>query len=136
MKKHVIFISISLGAIVGALILGLIGKFVLAFISLFVGSVMNLSLSGILEAIVLGTIMGAVGGLLAIGIRKIKILKTTGQGLVIGTTLYMLSLLFTILLTKMEVNFTGLQFLTLVVVLGLYILYGVSFSVLISRIKY
>jgi len=134
MKKDVILLSMSLGAIAGSLILGLAGKIIMAILSLLVGSSTNLSLPGIFEAMIFGAVMGTVGGLLATGIKKIENLKRLNQSLVIGITLYAISILLSSLLSKIKINFFGLQFLTLIVVFGMYILYGFCITNLINRI--
>ena len=134
-KSSVIIISMLSGAITGAFVLGLIGKFVMALISIFVGSNMNLSLSGILESLIIGTGVGAFGGLINVRISNSETLSMTGQGLVLGTILYALSVLMTIVLTKMKIDLTGQQFFTLVAVFGIYIVYGLSAAALLNRLK-
>jgi len=65
-RLRIIISSILSGAIAGAIILGLMGRFALSIVSLSMGKSTNLSLSGMSEALIAGAIIGVVGQFLAL----------------------------------------------------------------------
>jgi hypothetical protein len=127
-----ILLSMLSGAIAGVIILGLVGRFAIAIVSSLIGSNMNLSLSGIFEALMIGTVTG---GLLHLLIGRIEYFSRNVQGIVIGSILFALSLVISILFTKMNIDFTGPQFFSLITIFGVYVAYGVSVVTLVNWIK-
>ncbi len=95
---------------------------------------MNLSLSGIFEALMIGTVFGVIGGLLHLLIGRIEYFSRNVQGIVIGSILFALSLLISILFTKMKIDFTGPQFFSLVTIFGVHVAYGISVVTLVNWI--
>ncbi len=124
------------GAIAGVFILGLVGKFAMALISILIDSSMNLSFLGISEALMIGTGLGVIGGLLHLCISRVEYFSKGVQGVVLGAILFALSIIISILFTKMKTNFTGTQFLTLTTIFGVYIMYGITVVTLMNWIRF
>jgi len=134
-SNHMILMSLLSGAIAGVTVLGLVGRFAMAIVSSLIGSDMNLSLQGLFEALMNGTVFGTIGGLLHLGIGRIEHFNRIVQGIVLGTILFALSIVISILFIKMKIHFTGPQFFTLITVYGVYVAYGISVATLMNWIK-
>lgn len=131
-NNRVVIISMLSGAITGVVILGLVGRFAMVTVSLLVGSNTNLSLSGIYEAVMIGSVIGVLGGLLYIPIGKIKSFSKFVQGITIGLILFTLSLTLSTLFSRIKIDISAAQLLTLITILGVYIVYGVGVITLMN----
>jgi len=125
--------AVFLGAVVGCVVLGLVGRGVTAGLALSMGREANLSLNGLVESAIVGAVFGAVGGLLLLPVRKLVPAAGAGRGLLLGLLLFLGSLLLTRLLGRAAFDSSTTQALTLGVVAVVYIAYGVVLDGLFSR---
>lgn len=132
-KQSEMVLSIVAGAISGALLLGLVGRFVSAGVALITGSPLNLSWKGLWGVMVIGLVVGAVGG--ALYFLFLAFLKGSKliMGVVSGLIMYAGFTAFAIISGKMilEVSLKNQLFL-LVLVLVIFLLYGLVLSRLLA----
>lgn len=135
-KQSEMVLSIVAGAISGALLLGLVGRFVSAGVALITGSLLNLSWKGLWGVMVVGLVVGAVGG--ALYFLFLAFLKGSKliMGVVSGFIMYAGFTAFAIISGKMilEVPLRSQLFL-LVLVLVIFLLYGLVLSRLLVLLE-
>ena len=134
-RLRIIISSILSGAIAGAIILGLMGRFALSIVSLSMGKSTNLSLSGMSEALIAGAIIGVVGGLFHTQTSKMKYFSNSIRNIILGTTLFAISVFVSVLFMNLRVDFSVDQIFTFITIICMYIVYGFSLDIMINRMK-
>lgn len=126
--------AIVAGVVVGAVILGLVGRLAMAGMALAMGRDSNLSLRSVFEVVVLAMVVGAVGGVirqvLGFWLHKPGVVR----GVSVGVSLFVLSGM----LSWWAGGGGGPQALTLtvptlLVVAALYILFGITIEKYMSK---
>ena len=124
MRLHSVFVVMLLGAALGTLILGLLGRAVMAIVSIGAGNDPNLSLYGIILALLLGTFLGAIGGVVLLLIKNVLHFSGTACGALVGILLFILTLVLTLLRGGLSFGGTFVIFVTLAAALLLFAAYG------------
>ncbi len=122
------------GAIAGALILGLAGRLVLAGVALASGNPTNLSFRGLVMVTLVGAVVGAIGGILVLVLRRSYRGSGPGRGLAAGAIMFLGSILVALVTGKLP-GISPIQALTLAVVAAIFLVYGVSADALLSRVE-
>ncbi|MBU1699140.1 MAG: hypothetical protein KJ970_07775 [Candidatus Eisenbacteria bacterium] len=135
MRLHTVFFIMILGAAMGALIIGLLGRVVMVVVALAAAHNPNLSLNGILLVLLLGTFLGAIGGLVLLLTRSIFHLTGMAGGAVIGVLLFVLTCLITLLRGGLDTSRGPLLLVTLGSALLIFILYGVALNGMVTRLE-
>lgn len=125
--------ALAAGALAGALVLGLLGRVATAGIAVAVGRDLNLSLRGILEVFALGLVVGGVGGLFLVPVRRLFPASRAARDLLLGVALFAAS--FLVFLLQGGAVLGGLTLLTTVVVAGVYVLYAYLTDALLARFQ-
>ena len=121
------------GAALGALILGVVGRTAMAGVALVTGSELNLSLKGLLEVVIVGTILGAVGGLLFVPVRRLARTSHLARSVILGSVLFACSLAVALSTDGMAL---GPELpITLVVVAAVFLGYGLTLDGLLIRME-
>jgi hypothetical protein len=121
------------GAALGALILGVVGRAAMAGVALVTGSELNLSLKGLLEVVIAGTILGAVGGLLFVPVRRLARTNRLARSVILGSVLFACSLAVSLSTDGMAL---GPELpITLVVVAAVFLGYGLVLEGLLTRME-
>lgn len=107
--------AVAVGALVGALILGIAGRLATALVAVATGYPANLSLAGIFQVAISGAIFGAVGGLFLLLSGRILPDRPALAGLSVGIVLFLLSLALTYFSRGMTLEMDGPLPLTLAV---------------------
>jgi hypothetical protein len=135
-KKHnQIPLALLVGAISGAFVLGIAGRFVMAGVALFTNNNPNLSNSGFWEVILLGTYIGIVGGVLLLLIKKIFPRWGLLNGIVIGVILFICSWFISNVASKTELTTYTSRWLTFIAVAFVYIIFGIIINAIFTRAK-
>lgn len=119
-KAQIVFMS----ALSGAIVLGVFSRVIMAAIALLFNKPTNLSLSSFAEVTMVGTILGVVGGLFLLGIRK-KIQPGIYRGVTLGLFLYAGSLVLGMMGQYITLSENTDAIVTFVLVGGVYALYGI-----------
>ena len=125
-------VAILLGAAVGALVLGLGGRAATAGLALITSREVNLSLHGLLEVLLLGAVIGGVGGLLLLLVRRLPRLGRAGRGMLLGAGLFLASGLVSWFSCGMKLGM-GVQPYTLAAVALVFLIYGFALDGLFTR---
>ena len=120
LKAKIVFMS----ALSGAIVLGIFSRVIMAAIALLVNKPTNLSLSSFAEVTMVGTVLGVVGGLFLLGIRK-KIQPGIYRGVALGILLYAGSLVLGMMGQYITFSDNTDAIVTFVLVGGVYALYGI-----------
>jgi len=134
MKNKSLFLALVSGAISGALILGIAGRTVIALLSLYTGSSINLSLGGILQNIFLGIIIGSIGGILLFIVKNLFQINRFNSAILTGLILFVGSLIFAVVSDKFVFDGSIIQLFALIVVVMMFLLYGVFAAALLKRV--
>ncbi|MCB2212707.1 hypothetical protein KQI52_11390 [bacterium] len=81
---------IGFGGLTGIVILGALGRFVMAGLSVTLGYPANLSVAGIILVSLLGGVLGAIGGLIAQMLTRMGLIR--GRGVFAGMVLFVMSI--------------------------------------------
>ncbi len=81
---------IGFGGLTGIVILGALGRFVMAGLAVALGYPANLSVAGIIMVSLLGGVLGAIGGLIAQMLTRIGFIR--GRGVFAGMVLFVMSM--------------------------------------------
>jgi len=125
-------LALIAGGITGALVLGIAGRAVTAATALITGNSSNLSLMGLLEASVVGTLVGAVGGILLLVVRRMRRAAGFTRGALVGATLFLCTLLVSWVSGRIDFGIPT-SLLTLFVVAIVFVVYGVGADALLTR---
>jgi len=133
MKNNELWFTLLSGAVSGALILGITGRMVIAIFSLITGNALNLSLRGILQSIFLGSIIGSIGGILLFIVINLFRINGFNSAILTGFILFIVSLFLAVVNGKFVLDISYTQFFTLIIVVMMFLLYGVFAVVLLHR---
>jgi len=106
----------------------------MAGIALSSGNDLNLSLYGVLEVLLLGTLVGAVGGLMLLALRRALKAVSLVRGLLLGIIVFACSWIATLLSSTEGSASHILQWSTLATSAAVCALYGVSLDVTLDRL--
>ena len=123
------------GAAMGALILGAVGRATMAGVALITHHDPNLSFRGLLEVLLLGTLIGAVGGLLLLPIRRMLRSRGLVTGIILGIVLFLGSWFVLLFSDRMDFRFYPIMPLTLSVVAVVFLIYGIAVGALLYRLE-
>ena len=123
------------GAVTGALVLGIAGRGATAGIALVTGNAVNLSLKGVLELVIVGTVVGAIGGVLLLVLRSVRGGARLARGAIVGVVLFACSILVSWVNGKIAFSVTPTQLFTLIVVVIMFMVYGVCADALLTRFE-
>jgi hypothetical protein len=126
--------AVVVGALSGAVILGLLGRLAMAGLALAMGRASNLSLRSVLEVVVIATVVGAVGGvirqLLAFWLHRPGMIR----GVFVGISLFVLSGMLSWWAGGFdELGTLTLSLPTLVMVAVVYVVFGITIEELLVR---
>jgi len=127
--------AVLAGAIAGVVVLGVIGRVVMAGVALVTGSPLNISMRGLLEVLFVGVLVGAIGGFLLLPVRSVVRGGQMARGAVLGALLFLGSFLFSLLWRMCLSSSQTVLPLTLVVVGVLFVIYGIAVEVLMTRLE-
>jgi len=133
MKNNGLFLALVSGAISGALILGIAGRTAIALLSFITGNSLNLSLSGILQTIFLGIIIGSIGGMLLFIIKNLFRINRLNAAILSGLILFIGSIIFAMVIGTFVFEISFIQLGTLIIVVMMFLLYGVFAAGLLNR---
>jgi len=133
MKNNGLWFTLLSGAVSGALILGITGRTVIAIFSLITENSLNLSLRGILQAIFLGIIIGSIGGMLLFIVKNLFRINRFNSAILTGFILFIVSLFLAVVNGKFVLDISYTQFFTLIIVVMMFLLYGVFTAGLLHR---
>ncbi len=125
--------TVIVGTYVGAMIIGIAGRYLMALLAILMGVDPNLSLSGVLIATLIGAVVGFAGGGIKLFFHKRGKSQILQNGVFIGIILFFVSLLF----SMVQTGFTGVKgmgLLTMTVVLILFLIYGFLMDRILARI--
>ena len=134
-NNHQVALSLVTGAIVGAVVLGIAGKIVMVFVAYRIGSEPNISLKGILEVLLFGGLVGTVGGILVLPLRKIVHGGTILRGFALGVILFGATLFTVIHADRFEFNNSGLQWFIFSIVVFMYTIFGAILETILTRFE-
>ncbi|MBT4088215.1 MAG: hypothetical protein HN580_21270 [Deltaproteobacteria bacterium] len=134
-NNHQVALSLVTGAIVGAVVLGIVGKIVMVFVAYRIGSEPNISLKGILEVLLFGGLVGTVGGILVLPLRKIVHGGTILRGFALGVILFGATLFTVIHADRFEFNNSGLQWFIFSIVVFMYTIFGAILETILTRFE-
>jgi hypothetical protein len=123
---------VLIGTLVGAIVLGLAGRFVMAGLAILFSVNTNLTLSGILFATLLGAVIGFAGGWIKLFFHKRGKSQILQNGVFIGIVLFFMSLVFSMVQTLFT-GIKGMGLATMTAVLFLFLIYGFLFDFLLAR---
>ena len=130
-----ITIALISGAAAGAVVLGIVGRMATAGVAYITGNTTNLSLSGVLEILIVGTLAGTLGGLLLLIVKRRCGAGRFGRGAITGISLFASSLLLSWAKEKIELSTNSTQLFSLIVVVIIFIAYGVCADALLARLE-
>lgn len=119
------------GALLGGLVLGLVGRLATASIALLASREPNLSTMGVAESVGLGLLVGLLGGILLLPVRGLLPDRPVVRGVAVGAALFLGSLLF--LDRQAVVEHVWLRAITLSTVFAIYAAFGVTLDRIVSR---
>jgi len=128
-------LALFIGAVTGALVLGIIGRAATAGVGLITGNALNLSLKGGLEAVIVGTLVGAVGGFLLLLLRSVQGGSELARGITVGAILFVCSYLVAWISGKITFSLSSIKLFTIGVVAIMFIVYGVFADALLTRFE-
>ncbi len=120
-----LLLALVSGAIAGTVILGIVGRAVTVTIAVATDNPLNLSLKGAMEVVIIGTLIGAIGGILLFVLRRNLSNVLYLRGIVVGALLFTCSVLVLLTWGTFRFSYSGLQLLTLISVLIVYMAYGI-----------
>jgi len=123
------------GALAGALVLGLVGRAATAGLAYAIGQDTNLSLRGLIEVLMVGLLVGGVGGLLLLPVRRLFPASRTTRNLALGILLFAGSSLAVFLRGRPGFAVGGLTLVTAAVVAAVYVLYAFTADALLGRLQ-
>ena len=123
------------GAVTGALVLGIAGRGATAGIALVTGNALNLSLRGVLEVLIVGTLVGAIGGVLLLVLKSVCGAARLARGAIVGVVLFSCSALVSWVNGKIAFSVAPTQLFTLIVMVIMFIVYGVCADALLARFE-
>jgi peptidoglycan/LPS O-acetylase OafA/YrhL len=133
-ESHPATPALLAGAVAGALILGLAGRLAMAAVALATGHPTNLSLRGLVMVTLVGAVVGALGGVLVLVLRRTYRGSGPARGLAAGAVMFLGSMLVAVVTGKLP-GVSPIQILTLAVVAATFLVYGVSADALLSRFE-
>lgn len=132
--KELIF-SLSIGAVDGLIILGIIGRTSMVMLAKNTGHAVNLSSQSVLEASLFGLIAGIIGGGLLFGMRRLMNLREVFYGWILGILLLLLSTFpFWLGIIQFD-SFKPVLLNTLLLALAHFIAYGLILNGSLIRIS-
>jgi len=123
------------GAVSGALILGLVARVATAGVALLAGLPANLSFRGMLESSVVGALLGVAGGFLLPVIGRALGRGGPLRGVVTGVVLFFCALLVAWARGRIQLDLSGPQPITLIVVFVAFLIYGIAADALLARLR-
>lgn len=122
------------GLFLGALVLGLAGRFVTAGVAALSGGAAHLSANGLVQSVAAGMVVGAAGALLLVPVRSLIRAGTAARGFVLGFVLFAASL--ALALSRGWIAWGSGVTLprTLAVVAPLYVVYGLLLDAAANRL--
>jgi hypothetical protein len=124
------------GAVSGALILGIAGRAGMAGVALVTGNSLNLSVRGLLEVIIVGILLGVIGGVLILALRRVCRENSFTLGLLVGMILFISSSFLGLANGRITFHSSFISFFTLGVVAIIFCIYGVCAATLFSRFNH
>ena len=125
-------LTLILGATLGAIVLGIVGRVAMVGVALITENDVNLSLKGVLVVILLGTLLGAVGGLVLLPLRKMLLGGNAFRGILLGFILFGFSLAAAPVSIGMAFDPRSAGGLTLAIVAIVYVIYGITLDAIVS----
>ncbi len=123
------------GAVAGALVLGLAGRFAMAGIALALGRATNLSLRGVVMVVIVGAVVGALGGVLVLVLGRVSHGSGITRGLAAGGIMFLGSVLVAGVTGELAPGLPSIQIVTLAVVAATFLAYGICADALLSRFE-
>ena len=130
-KKKIVLI----GTLSGAVILGLLTRLAMAIIALSTNNPVNLSIRSFAETIVVGAVVGAIGGIVLLGIRAL-ISAGIARGIILGFLLFSGSLMTGLIAGRVTFGEQPITFITFVYLGVVFLLYGIVTERMVRRNRY
>lgn len=118
------------GGIAGTLILGVVGRLVMAGVALVAGRDLNLSFRGLIEVIIIGAVWGGLGGLVLVVIRSLVAPTRRAHTLTLAAVLFGAS--FLAFCVRGRILLDPVLLLTLAAAVALFILYSLTTDALLT----
>jgi hypothetical protein len=125
-------LALLAGGVTGVLVLGIAGGAAMAAVAFITGNPLNLSLMGLLEVAVVGMLVGAVGGILLVVVRRIRRAAGLTRGALVGATLFVCTLLVSWVSGRIDFG-VPTSLLTFFVGAIVFVVYGVGADALLTR---
>lgn len=126
---------VCMSALSGAIVLGIFSRMIMAAIALLANKSTNLSLWSFTEVTIVGSVLGVVGGLFLLGIRK-QMQPGIYRGVTLGIILCAVSILFGMIGGRLTLSENTDVLKTLVLAGGVYVLYGIITEWLLSTVHH
>jgi len=125
---------VLIGTLSGAVILGLLARLTMAIIALLSNHPVNLSIRSIAEVTVVGAVVGAIGGIVLLGVRSL-ISPGIARGIILGFLLFSGSLMIGLMAGRVAFGVQPITFITFALLGVVFVLYGIVTEWMVGRNK-